>query len=241
MTKTTQMLLGTAAMTLALAFGAQAQDVARENTVIFDLDRTIADPENFNWMTDGTGIRRMHGAHQAMWEPLFILNYNTGALEGWLGTEAVSDDDGDVWTISLREGVTWSDGEAFNADDVVFTVNMALENEELTAREVATLRGQVASVEKIDDLTVHVERAKPPLCRGKFRRADFWQFPDHARTCVGGGGRSGDVYLFPANWHGPLCVSEQRVEPGDLGPGRDVVGRRDGLHGHARAGAGDFP
>ncbi len=154
MTKTTQMLLGTAAMTLALAFGAQAQDVARENTVIFDLDRTIADPENFNWMTDGTGIRRMHGAHQAMWEPLFILNYNTGELEGWLGTEAVSDDDGDVWTISLREGVTWSDGEAFNADDVVFTVNMALENEELTAREVATLRGQVASVEKIDDLTV---------------------------------------------------------------------------------------
>ena len=154
MKKTTQMLLGTAAMTLALASGAHAQDVARENTVIFDLDRTISDPENFNWMTDGTGIRRMHGAHQTMWEPLFILNYNTGELDPWLATEANSDEGGLVWTIVLREGVTWSDGEAFDADDVVFTVNMALENEELTAREVATLRAQVASVEKIDDLTV---------------------------------------------------------------------------------------
>ncbi|WP_224815394.1 ABC transporter substrate-binding protein [Hasllibacter sp. MH4015] len=154
MKRTTQMLLGSVAMTLALTGGAFAQDVAREDTVIFDLDRTIRDPENFNWMTDGTGIRRMHGAHQAMWEPLFILNYNTGELDPWLATSAESDDDGDVWTITLREGVTWSDGEAFDADDVVFTVNMALENEELTAREVATLRGQVASVEKVDDLTV---------------------------------------------------------------------------------------
>ena len=58
---------------------ALAQDVAREDTVIFDLDRTIKDPENFNWFTPGT--KRMHGAHQTMWEPLFILNYATGNLD----------------------------------------------------------------------------------------------------------------------------------------------------------------
>jgi peptide/nickel transport system substrate-binding protein len=86
MTRTKKVLLATAAVTLALTGAVAAQDVPREDTVIFDLDRTIRDPENFNWMTDGSGIRRMHGAHQTMWEPLFILNYGTGELDPWLAT-----------------------------------------------------------------------------------------------------------------------------------------------------------
>lgn len=32
---------------------ASAQNVAREDTVIFDIDRTIRDPGNFNWFTPG--------------------------------------------------------------------------------------------------------------------------------------------------------------------------------------------
>ncbi|WP_425092172.1 ABC transporter substrate-binding protein [Tropicimonas sp. S265A] len=146
--------LATSAVVVAMASMAGAQDIARADTVIFDLDRTIQDPENFNWMTDGTGIRRMHGAHQTMWEPLFILNYGTGDLDPWLATGFEANAESTQFTITLREGVTWSDGEPFNADDVVFSTEMALANEELTAREVATLRAQVASVEKIDDLTV---------------------------------------------------------------------------------------
>ena len=146
------LLLATAA--LALALPAAAQDVAREDTVIFDLDRTIQDPTNFNWMTDGAGIRRLQGAHQTMWEPLFILNYGTGELEPWLAASGEQNEDATAFTVTLKDGVTWSDGEAFDADDVVFTVRMILDNEELTAREAAALRGQVASVEKVDDLTV---------------------------------------------------------------------------------------
>jgi peptide/nickel transport system substrate-binding protein len=144
-----------------LATTALAQDVAREETVIFDLDRTITDPGNFNWFTDGTGVRRLQGAHQTMWEPLFILNYGTGELDPWLAAGFEQNDDSSEFTVSLREGVTWSDGEAFDADDVVFTVNMALDNEEITAREAATLREQVASVEKVDDLTVRFTLTEP--------------------------------------------------------------------------------
>lgn len=147
------------ALALAATTGIYAQEVAREDTVIFDLDRTIKDPENFNWFTPGT--KRLHGAHQAMWEPLFILNYESGELEPWLGTEFAANATHDVWTLSIRDGVKWSDGEAFNADDVVFTVNMALGNEDLSAREAATIRAQVASVEKVDDLTVTFNLKKP--------------------------------------------------------------------------------
>lgn len=132
-------LLTVSALVLAATSGAAlAQDVAREDTVIFDLDRTIKDPENFNWFTPGT--KRMHGAHQAMWEPLFILNYGTGELEPWLASGFEGNETNDEFTVTLREGVEWSDGEAFNADDVVFTVNMALENEEISSREAATIQ-----------------------------------------------------------------------------------------------------
>jgi len=62
MNPTRRLLLATAALALALPGAAAAQDVAREDTVIFDLDRTIRDPGNFNWMTDGTGIRRLPGS-----------------------------------------------------------------------------------------------------------------------------------------------------------------------------------
>lgn len=148
-----KVFLATSALALIACSGsAMAQDVARENTVIFDLDRTIQDPENFNWMTPGT--KRMHGAHQAMWEPMFILNYGTGKLDPWLATGFESDAASSTFTVKLREGVEWSDGEAFNADDVVFTVNLAMTNEEISSREASTIRAQVASVEKIDDLTV---------------------------------------------------------------------------------------
>ncbi len=149
-----------AGLTVALMGStALAQDVAREDTVIFDLDRTIKDPQNFNWFTPGT--KRMHGAHQAMWEPLFILNYGTGELEPWLATGIEANAGNDVFTMTLREGVEWSDGEAFNADDVVFTVEMALTNEEISSREAATIRAQVASVEKVDDLTVRFTLSAP--------------------------------------------------------------------------------
>ncbi len=177
----TSLLAGTA-FAVALTGAAFAQDIPREDTVIFDLDRTIPDPNNFNWFTPG--VKRLHGAHQSMWEPLFILNYTTGEVEPWLATGFEANDDFSQFTISLREGVTWSDGEAFDADDVVFTVNMALENEDLTSREAATVRGQVASVEKVDDLTVTftLNAANPRFVVENFGNRIFGSFlvmPEH--------------------------------------------------------------
>ena len=133
--------------------------VAREDTVIFDLDRSIKNPRNFNWLTPG--VKRLHGAHQAMWEPLFVLNYANGELEPWLGLEITSNATHDVWTVSLREGVEWSDGEIFDADDVVFTAEMIIDSDAISAREAIRFKGQVAEARKIDSHTVEFRLHQP--------------------------------------------------------------------------------
>ena len=84
----------------------------------------------------------------------------------------------------MRDGVEWSDGKAFDADDVIFTVNMAITNEEISSREAATVRAQVASVEKIDDLTVKftLNNANPRFIVENFGVRIFGSFlimPEH--------------------------------------------------------------
>ncbi len=144
---------------LGAAF-AQLSEVAREDTVIFDIDDSaLPNPENFNWLVPGTN--RNQGAHQALWEPLFILNYETGEIQPWLGESFTPNETQDVWTLELRDGVMWSDGEAFNADDVVFTIDLLLGDETSTLAEAANMQQWVDSVEKVDDLTVQFNLNAP--------------------------------------------------------------------------------
>lgn len=140
--------------------GVTAQDVAREDTVIFDIDQSaIPNPTNFNFMVPGTN--RNQGAHQAMWEPLFILNYETGEIQPWVGTSMEANEAQDVWTLHIREGVHWSDGVPFTADDVVFTFQLWLDDEAATLANAAATQQWVESVEKIDDLTVQFNLTAP--------------------------------------------------------------------------------
>jgi peptide/nickel transport system substrate-binding protein len=139
-----------------------AQEVAREDTVIFDIDGavgTIATFDNFNWMIPGG--QRNQGYHQSVSEPLFILNYETGAIEPWLAESFESNETLDVWTLNLREGAAWSDGEAFNADDVVFTISLLLNDDTLTLNNAADMQQWVSSVEKVDDYTVTFNLTAP--------------------------------------------------------------------------------
>jgi peptide/nickel transport system substrate-binding protein len=155
------LLLALALITSLLSTGVGAQDVAREDTVIIDIDNQdpIQNPTNFNWMIPGTA--RNQGAHQLMWEPLFILNYETGEIQPWLGLSFTPNETQDVWTLVLREGITWSDGVPYTADDVVFTFQLLLDDETKTLNEAANTQQWVSSVEKVDDLTVQFNLLAP--------------------------------------------------------------------------------
>ncbi len=77
-----------------------------------------------------------------------------GSITGLLAERWDVSDDGLVWTFHLRDGVMFHNGEAFTADDVVFSINRVLTKD--PAHPFATTLAPVASVEKVDDLTVTV-------------------------------------------------------------------------------------
>jgi peptide/nickel transport system substrate-binding protein len=61
--------------------------------------------------------------------------------------------DGLVYTVHLRQGIKWHDGQDFDADDVIATYDGALHPDSLSPR-VATIQGALASYRKIDQYTV---------------------------------------------------------------------------------------
>jgi peptide/nickel transport system substrate-binding protein len=99
------------------------------------------------------------GHHQVMIESLYYLNYQDGELIPWLaaGPAEFNEDFTEV-IITLRDGITWSDGEPFTAEDVVFTIDMLKANQTLSyANTVVDVTEAVA----VDDLTVQITLANP--------------------------------------------------------------------------------
>ena len=63
-------------------------------------------------------------------------------MQGNLAERWEASDDGLVWTFYLRPGVTWSDGAPFTADDVLFTFQRIIYNDDIpaSARPGLTIR-----------------------------------------------------------------------------------------------------
>ncbi|CAA9348470.1 MAG: Oligopeptide ABC transporter, periplasmic oligopeptide-binding protein OppA [uncultured Nocardioidaceae bacterium] len=79
----------------------------------------------------------------------------TGLAEDWETSE-----DGLTWTFTVRDGVTFSDGEPLTAADVAYTYNRILDG----GAEAATWSSYLTSVEKVtapDERTVVLELSQP--------------------------------------------------------------------------------
>jgi peptide/nickel transport system substrate-binding protein len=93
--------------------------------------------------------------------------------------------DAKVWTFHLRRGVRWSDGEPFNADDIVFTYDVIRDKNVDTASRDVFIEGKEENgapiypeLEKIDDYTVRFKLHSP---NGSFLDSiyNLWLIPRH--------------------------------------------------------------
>ena len=95
-------------------------------------------------------------AHQIM-EPL-VMRDMTGAIVPALATEwGPSEANPNVWTFTLREGVTFHDGSTFDSEDVVFSLNRAMSPDS----DYKELLASVKEVRAAGPYTVEIETNGP--------------------------------------------------------------------------------
>jgi len=70
--------------------------------------------------------------------------------------------DGRQYTLQLRRGVRFSDGEPFDADDVIFSFQVYLDEKiDSAQRDLLVVGGKPITVVKVDRYTVRFEMAQP--------------------------------------------------------------------------------
>lgn len=109
-----------------------------------------------------------------------IIHYNSdGTYYANVIKSFEHNDDYTVWTFKLREGMKWSDGEDFNADDITFWYYMCHLTDYDTKKSWPALMETVddaeawATLEKVDDYTVTWTFVNPKFPADFIENGDF--------------------------------------------------------------------
>ncbi|MBV9547572.1 MAG: ABC transporter substrate-binding protein, partial [Chloroflexi bacterium] len=134
------------------------QQIARKDQLIVTTNVNVPAPDIWNPYIPGTFI--LQGMNQNLMEPLFMLNYETGNIDGWLAESYTNTPDMTQWTVKLRPGTEWSDGQPLTSDDVVFTIQM-LQQYAPQLNWSGAVKQWVASVQALDDRTIQFNLTGP--------------------------------------------------------------------------------
>lgn len=138
--------------------------------------KEIADPATYDWSEKSNVARHMI-------EPLVRIN-DDNIAEPHLAERWEVSEDLKTWTFHLRQGVRWSNGDAFNADDVIFnfarwldpstgsanlsrfsalTTTVETGKTDAAGKPILSTSGRPGAVEKLDGHTVRFHLSQPDV------------------------------------------------------------------------------
>jgi peptide/nickel transport system substrate-binding protein len=140
----------------AMSVSAAPDRATAQNPLIFKVGST-SPPDSLNpflalYLSAAELFRISH-------DPLYTASAKDYTPEPALATEVVPNDDGTVWTVTLRDA-KWSDGEPVTADDVVWTYQANIDDYENLAGFGSAFTNY-ESVRAIDDKTVEITTKVP--------------------------------------------------------------------------------
>jgi peptide/nickel transport system substrate-binding protein len=106
-------------------------EVPRERTLVvtpWGSVPEIRNPENYNIYLSGSYNHQRESGDKTIYEALMYTNLNTGEIIPWQAESFSYNDTYTAVTVKLRQGVTWSDGQAFSSADVKYTLEMLRDN-----------------------------------------------------------------------------------------------------------------
>jgi peptide/nickel transport system substrate-binding protein len=109
----------------------------------------------------------------ALYDPLVVIDPKTFDLTPWLAEEFTPNTNATEWTVRLRQGIEFHDGKPIRADDLIFTIQRAMDPKLGSPSAPFLIFLDPHGMKKLDARTVRLTMTRPYLLQYSFYQGLF--------------------------------------------------------------------